>query len=176
MANAISDELRRRTDALKDVLHRAPREVGAIAVNHFKGNFRRQGFDGAKWSPRKKESRKSIGRAILVRSARLRNSLRVVRADLREIVVGTDAPYARIHNEGGTIVQPARSEIFKRNRYVKGRKKGMFARGVTTGKGFTYKQRYIKIPKRKFIGESKELTTKVSAWYSTNIKRAIKAT
>ena len=164
-----------RALALKGILHRSPREIGAIAVKHFKGNFRRQGFDGTKWAARKKEARKSSGRAILIRSARLRNSIRVVRADLRGIVIGTDVPYARIHNEGGTINQPSRSEIFKRNRYVKGRKKGMFARGVSAGRGFTYKQRVIRIPKRQFIGESKELTTLVDTWYKKNVGQALKS-
>ena len=70
------------------------------AVNHFKGNFRAQGFVDStieKWQPRKKAD---PGRAILVKSGRLRNSIRVTKKTVKEIRIGSDVVYAPVHNYG----------------------------------------------------------------------------
>ncbi len=62
---------------------------------------------------RKRKDKKRPGRAILMNRGRLRNSIRgTIQGDT--IVFGTDVPYAKIHNEGGTIQRHARSELFVR--------------------------------------------------------------
>jgi phage gpG-like protein len=174
MSNEISTELKRKAEALKKVLNNAPRVIGSMAVTHFKTNFRKQGFEGVKWPKRSTNRAKDAGRAIMIKKGRLMNSIRVASANTKEIVIGTNVPYAKIHNEGGTISQAARSETFARNRISRGARKGLFKKGVVNGKqGFTYKARNIKIPKRQFIGEDAELTKKVDHWYTTNINKAI---
>lgn len=174
MSNTISDELRKKATALKQVLNNAPRVVGSMAVTHFKGNFRKQGFDGVKWPKRSTNRAKDAGRAIMIKKGRLMNSIRVASANTNEIVIGTNVPYAKIHNEGGTISQPARSETFTRNRISKGARKGLFKKGTKAGgRGFTYKARNIKMPQRKFIGEDAELTKKIDTWYTNNINKAL---
>jgi phage gpG-like protein len=71
--------------------------------------------------------------------------------DAESASVGTNKIYGRIHQEGGTIKIAARSEIFKRNRYKRGSKKGKFKKGTTPGRGNTIKSSLIKIPARPFL-------------------------
>ena len=83
-----------------------PRVVSVLAQEHFRRNFRKQGAHtgngGAleKWAPRKDGSDR--GRAILVKTGRLRRSLRTKPTGSTARVVN-DAPYAAIHNRGGPI-------------------------------------------------------------------------
>jgi phage gpG-like protein len=86
--------------------------MGTDAKNHFVKSFRNQGFEDdsiQRWQPRKNEisggiarvRRKSLGsRAILVKTGDLRRSVRVISKSYRSIVVGSDLPYAQIHNDG----------------------------------------------------------------------------
>lgn len=79
--------------------------LGNEAKNHFVGSFRLQGFEDRtveKWPDRKKKDKRA-GRAILVKTGDLRRSIRretLSKAKL-EVVIATDLPYAKIHNEGG---------------------------------------------------------------------------
>lgn len=132
--------------------------MGTEAVNYFKGSFRRQGWNGKLWQKRKANAKRNKGRAIMVNSARLKNSIEKKKRTGFIQYIGTDVPYARVHNEGGQIVTHARSEIFKRNRYTKGAKKGLFKKGVTAGQGFSYKGGTRKMPQRQFMGTTAELT------------------
>jgi phage gpG-like protein len=75
--------------------------MGVMAKNHFTANFRKQGFDDEgveAWKPRKKRER--AGRAILVKSGRLRRSINFRKKGKWSVVIATDVPYARRHNEG----------------------------------------------------------------------------
>lgn len=170
MNNEIAIEINRKISQIKAIIQEAPRAVGSIAVTHFKGNFRRQSFDGVGWKKRVNNKGRNPGRPIMFKSGTLRDSIRIVRSSTAEIEVGTDVIYAKIHNEGGTINQAPRSETFTRNRHLKGKKKGLFKKGVEYGKqGFTYKARKINIPKRQFIGESVQLNKEVDHWYQSKI-------
>jgi phage gpG-like protein len=75
-------------------------------------------------------------------------------SDATQAVVGTNKPYARIQNSGGTIVQPPRSNLYtqaKRTKNTKRGKKGTFMKGTKAGKGSTSGQRVIDIPARPFM-------------------------
>ena len=83
---------------------RLPTEIGNMALNHFIGSWRNQGFTGAslqKWAPRKKATRKNMGRALLVQTGHLRMSMAVRSANWRAIRIGSyGIPYAERHNKG----------------------------------------------------------------------------
>lgn len=87
--------------------------MGTDAKNHFVKSFRNQGFEDAsieKWQPRKGEIMSSgiakvrrkdkSSRAILVKTGDLRRSIRVLNKSYRSITLGSDLPYAQIHNDG----------------------------------------------------------------------------
>ena len=130
------------------------------AVLWTQANFKKQQWDGKAWPVRKKESRLSRGKSLLIGKGRLYRAIQVV-DDHSFGVLGV--PYARIHNEGGTITQAARSNNFVQNRFKRGTKKGKFKRGKLSPAGgagggrMSFKQRIIHIPQRRFIGNSPAL-------------------
>lgn len=79
--------------------------IGNEAKNFFVNSFRVQGFEDKsveKWKPRKTQTKRNIGRAILVQSGDLRRSIirqPVNKANL-SVKISTDLVYAKVHNEG----------------------------------------------------------------------------
>ena len=109
-----------------------PRQISVLAADHFKLNFRRQGFlqNGTlvPWAPRKvnrrflrrgvtgKRSSKLLlsaagrddrGRAILIQTGQLRRGIQP-RPSFDEARVVNEVPYALAHNEGVEGRLPAR--------------------------------------------------------------------
>ena len=88
--------------------------LGRLVVNFSMQRFRDQNWldvSPDKWQQRKR-SRGSTGRdrgAILVDTGRLRRSVRIVSLSGYNVIVGSDVPYAKMHNEGSneTITVPA---------------------------------------------------------------------
>lgn len=78
-----------------------PRILGNAAVNHFKDSWKNQGFDDnivTPWKPTK-PNKKNRGRAILVRTGRLRRSFDYY-PTLNRVIVINDTPYSVYHNYG----------------------------------------------------------------------------
>ncbi len=114
MATNPFNELRKKLDATLKAL---PKKVGVMAVNEFQDSFKKQGWEGQRWKEVKrrlpvgrktgKRSSRLIyrkgaarTRGILIGSGRLWRSIRVVRSTSTSVTVGTDVPYAKVHNEG----------------------------------------------------------------------------
>ena len=82
------------------------------AQNFFAGSWKKQGFTDSSlsmWKQRKKETKKTIGKAILVSTGKLRravqNSIREKNFNnIRLVVDGGSIPYAKRHNEGDEIM------------------------------------------------------------------------
>lgn len=78
--------------------------MGILAVNHYTRSFANQGFTDEtleSWKPRKRTERSRGGnRATLVKSGRLRRSLRKLKVGSLAIKILTDVPYASVHNNG----------------------------------------------------------------------------
>lgn len=87
-------------------------DMGVEAKNHFVKSFRNQGFEDEtieRWQPRRGEIKGGIAmtrkkdkgsRAILVKSGDLRRSIKVVKKTYNSVTIGSDLPYAQIHNDG----------------------------------------------------------------------------
>jgi phage gpG-like protein len=161
-------------------------EAGNTAKNFFVESFRKQGWDDrsvTKWEKRKKVERKGrgskktaaelgtvrsvkAGRAILVKSGDLRRSIIRHNANraAMSIKITSDLPYSKIHNEGGVINKSATG-----GKILSFDKKGRFAKSRTEKQRgrVSYQQKVnigaytIKIPPRKFMGESFNLNNKV---------------
>lgn len=82
----------------------APIVVGNNARNHFLKSFRDSGFTDLRftaWQKRKARKDNRPGRAILVDSANMKDSIRVRTATFRIIRIGSyGIKYARFHNRG----------------------------------------------------------------------------
>jgi len=132
------------------------RTIGEIVRSSVERNFAAAGRP--KWAESERVRRK--GGQTLSLTGRLRRSISV-RADRDRVSVGTNVIYAAIHQLGGTIVQGARSEIFTRNRYVRGPKKGSFKTGTKAGAGMTFRERRVTIPARPFLMVQNEDWTQI---------------
>jgi phage gpG-like protein len=142
-----------------------PKHIGVTAENFFKSNFDAQGFNGntlVPWRPTKNKSnafgQKSQG--ILIASGALKRSIRhVAKQGYVEVFSdGARVPYANIHNNGGTVTV----------RITEKSRKFFWAMHKKTGDGMwkalalTKKTSIsFKMPKRQFIGESKQLNNEL---------------
>lgn len=155
---AIVDDVTRAINAM-------PARVGTCAVNFSKQRFVQQNWHDTTpepWKPRSRTRRGGERRqsgAILVDSGRLKRSIRVVSADSNRVIIGTDVPYAEIHNEGldGEVSVRKHSRRSRKGRLhiVKAHK------------------RRVHMPQRRFLGESQALATQLEELMIKEIKNAI---
>lgn len=163
-----------------------PRIAGKMAVDEFRENFHRQGFRNngiTRWQDVKRRDKNSLWygfqykgekrtsvrfvrdrktgktkrsntqrklnysnaatkRGILIGpGANLMNSITEKERSKDKVVIGSDLPYAAVHNEGGTIK--------------------VFGKSVR------------KLPKRQFLGESRELMDELQKKYLADIDRIV---
>lgn len=163
----------------RKVREELPLQMATVAQNFFVGSFQRQGwYDGLtlkRWTPRKGEKwrRKKKGRrgnrAILVKTGRLRRSIKIRSARFQKIVIATDVDYAAAHNYGYKGTVSVRSHT--RRRY--GREKEEYT--TKTGKQRTRTNKVVKssyivrqhtrkmsLPQRQFMGDSPMLDRKLN--------------
>jgi phage gpG-like protein len=128
----------------------AYREISPMLVSDVQQNFSEGG------RPRWQVSRRALKEhgQTLLRSGRLMKSVTDPIVSAAGIVFGSSLPYAGIHQEGGEIHFAARSELFIRNRRVRGEKKGQFLKGSKKGQGFTRKAYTVRMPARPYISFS----------------------
>lgn len=161
-----------------------PRLVGNEAVNFSKDSFRRQGWLGDSfqpWPARKAGGKwgktpRNKGRAILIDTGKMRRATRVISADLQEIKIGNDVPYAQAHNDGvslRSVTQHVKAHRRKRKQNnVSGARGKKIASGITFVKSHERKIR-VKIPRRRFIGNSPYLNRNISRLIASQINKAI---
>ena len=144
--------------------------AGQESVNFFKRRFAEGGWiDGGfeAWQKRKNDKRK--GGALMVQTGKLRNSIHVKQRGADYLIIGTDMPYARIHNEGydGNEQVKAHSrktfkQLMVKATSLKSRKTSSRSVRIHTGTGevkaFT---RHMKMPQREYIGQSSLLNRRV---------------
>lgn len=94
------------TKEFKAFMNAYPRAIGQLVVNFSRENWKKQGYyadnssNFVNWSKRKRETRQSRGKSILVDSGNLRASVKQMKATPKQIIVGSTLPYADKHNEG----------------------------------------------------------------------------
>lgn len=184
----------------REVNDRLPRKVGLIAVQHFRQNFRDSGFhDGGlrPWKKSQRELRGGMGASARYKTlTSARNHLMSstqAHIGRGEVSIENPVPYAVIHNEGGTIVSnPTITPKMRRYAWamvykLSGRKRGRKGNRAGGSKeaipeeakkwmalALTKKTKLkirAKIPKRQFIGESRELVEKVNKEVNDCIQR-----
>ncbi len=173
---------------LKGTLKKLPRKVGKEVVRYSNQRFREQGWDGVPWQKRKNpNSKQNKGRALLIQSGKLRRSIRIIEANSTTVTVGTNLPYAKVHNEGysGTqTVQAHTRNIKYKAHYSDLSSKNAKGKYKTRTKTQTYESkvqsftRRMRTPKRQFIGDSpymrRNLVRIVQAEFNTELKPFIK--
>ena len=157
-----------------------PRKAAIIAKNHFRQNFRDGGFtdDGLHaWKKTKRQEAGSPYKPLTSERNHLMNSVDAVPAP-GQVTVVNPVPYARIHNEGGTIhTNPTVTPKMRKMAWAKAYSIAGVSKGDKLPKdlpeearkwralALTRKEKLnikIKMPRRQFIGDSKELRIKIN--------------
>jgi phage gpG-like protein len=145
--------------------------IAAVEGLHFfQDSFDNQGFTDVVLEPWK-QKKQADGYKILLQTGFLKNSLQVFDKNEKRIVFGSDAEYAEIHNEGGTIqiTNTARAKRFFWFMYK--------ATGQMQWKYMALSKKphfNIKMPKRQFIGESQTLLKKLEKILGIELKQRFK--
>lgn len=115
------------------------------------------------WSERTKKQRNGGGSLLIGKqSGRLKKSIRKLSQGDYFVYVGTDVPYAKIHNEGGEINKTV--SVRTHNRKRNGRSQVV--------KSHRRKMK-LKIPQRQFLGESTALVKRLERFANEEIKKEI---
>jgi phage gpG-like protein len=198
MAKQNKFNLKQAEQKARKAMEAAIVDVGNTAKVFFVSSFRKQGWDDKsveKWKPRKKKTYKTKSgktvddttRAILVKTGDLRRSIirdPANRAAL-SIKIHTDLPYAKIHNDGGTINR----EGFKGLMYYRevatnlatrktqkrfARTTGMKSRRATHAMEINVGAYTINMPQRQFMGDSYNLNEQVKKVITKRLDKIFK--
>lgn len=163
-------------------LRKVLRDIQVELKDEFDRNFEREAFFSEAWQRRKSPLRP--GRAILSGQ----NLRRSIRSEIKEnsIVFKSDLPYAAIHNDGGEIKVTRRMKSFFWYKYYSttgtfGRRKDGSLRRDKRNNQLTTEAEFwkcmalmrvgssIKIPRRRFLGNSPEVEAAVREIIEENI-------
>lgn len=155
MSNKIPDFQKIGKELIRDAQTIAEVEM----VNFVMSNFEKQGFTDRGFTPwHKRKNNADSGRAILVKTGGLRDSIKITESNPDRVVLSATAKHAQIHNEGGTINIPVTDKMRKFFWYMYKRTK----EGKWKGMALTKKSHFnVKIPKRQFMGPSKTFDTHI---------------
>lgn len=188
---------------LDDLMKRKmPVIAGRMAKDHFQDNFRREGFVNGGLHPWPKAKRLSSGRTdaagqygtLLSGRNHLFSSVKYVPGDYR-VRVANDLIYAPVNNWGGEV-HPTVTPRMRRFAWAKYYQASGKAKKAATGKkkGFAAsnepqenpealkwkrlaltkkKKLRIRIPQRQFIGESKELSDRITEKTENEIRNIL---
>lgn len=163
-----------------------PVKAGAVMVSFSKQRFREQAWaDNATepWKRRRSTGKRDAGRALLIKTGRLRRSIRVVRYGNHSVTIGSDVPYAAAHNNGFRGVLSIAAH--KRKRFGKEK----IDTGKLTKKGRPKKktvikvigeidvkahERHVNIPRRRFMGSSQYLNRQLGRLIGAEVNRIFK--
>ncbi len=166
----MGDNFIRTLDKLASVTARLPARAGTVAVNFSKERFVQKNWVDHTRQPWKKRKREGRG-STLVQSGRLKRSIRKITATRNWILIGTDVPYARIHNEGGVIKKTVQIKAHTRRRT--GRKsKSNSPKTAIQVKAHTRRMQF-EIQQRQFLGDSAVLGRRIERLIEEDIKKAL---
>ncbi|MBN2669973.1 MAG: phage virion morphogenesis protein [Bacteroidales bacterium] len=179
------DKIDRFSKAIKTL----PGKMGAEAVLFSKERFRSQNWVDNRthvWAKRKtvRGSKQRQKRGVLIDSGRLMRSIRKIYVSNQVIIIGTDVPYAQVHNEGfkGTVSVKAH----KRGTYSKTKKgTGVYSIRSRTERTRTVREKTgsikvkahtkkLNIPQRQFLGNSDVLAKRIERMALANMNKAFK--
>jgi phage gpG-like protein len=162
---------------LKNYKVEKPKLIKALGIttrDHFRLNFKKQGFDDAGVTAWKKRSFEFSGksRSVLTNRGKLRDSINYqVRAS--STIISNSQDYARIHNEGGSMPVTAKMRSFfwamfyqAQGSAKKPNPDALIWRNMAMKKGNT-----ITIPQRQFMGHSQNLNKKLDRQVKQTLKK-----
>lgn len=170
----LDPEYLKKLNNLTKLYNKFPELAAIEAVNFSKERFVRKNWVDKTvkmWAARKpspewhsEEQKRAAARgSLMVKSGRLKRSIRKIKVTRNSVTIGTDVPYAKAHNEGETINQTINIKSHSRTR--KGREHRVKAHR---------RKRTIKLPERRFIGESAILLRRIERLVQREINEILK--
>ncbi|MCX7099942.1 MAG: phage virion morphogenesis protein [Methylobacter sp.] len=171
-ANRVNlDNLKRQAQV---AINRLPPLLGAEAVRHTKENFRQGAFVDATAQPwEKRKNDPDPGRGVLIGkgTGHLFRDMRILNRTNNMVTVGTTLPYAKIHNDGGVIAHPGGTAFFIKKGKIAYVSNRVAANLATAGHKLPRtKAHAIRIPQRKFLGQSVSLNKKLHTIVARELK------
>lgn len=162
-------------------------DIRVEAKEEFDMNFKREAFFNEKWKRRKGDTDETRG--LLVQSGTLRRSIRsqIIEGG-KGVEITSSVPYAKIHNEGGSITVTRRMKGYfwikyrqavgritrtKAGKARNGRKNRQISRDAEFYKAMALKKTgsRIMIPRRQFIGRHPDLEKLLDEIAMENLKK-----
>lgn len=171
-----------------------PVKVGAVAVAQVKENFRQGGIDGVKWDEpyrRKLSFNGAAGKyGPLLSSTGTLRSANKYKASPGKVLIENRMPYASIQNEGGLIRVTAKMKRFFWAKHIEAKgsirqtksgkqSKGSYNEGLSREAAFWRNMAlkrvgtYIRIPHRKFLGESRKLNDAINKTIANELQKFV---
>lgn len=157
----------------EEIIASLPSEVAELAKSFFRSSFDKEGFTDygfVAWPKRKDNAT----HPLLFKSHALKDSIKISSAKIErvEVTAGEGIPYAAIHNTGGHITVRLTEKSRKFFWYM------YKSTGNTKWKWMALAKKNqssptltIKIPKRKYIGDSQELNKSIHTLITDKIVR-----
>ncbi len=191
MSADLSKDMQQFYEKVKRSLAKFPLLAASEAQNFFLDSFKSQAWFGEHtevWKKRKLQERhgnrkklggtvgkvegkggmRNNGRDLLIKTGRLKRSIRIKKADWSSVIIASDVPYAGVHNEGfkGTQQVGEHSRIATRRVATKYNKNGTPSKtGRKRIKGASHQvkafTRHQNIPRRRFMGNSPYLNQRI---------------
>ena len=169
----------KRQEILHALRRTIPVKVGRIAKDHFQEGFRQGGFQDNGTQAWQRKKRPDKYGPLMSSRQNLYGSIYYQPGDA-SVTVGTSAPYAEIHNEGGDIKVTAKMKRFFWAKYRE-TNGGSWKRNAKNEEAEFWKTlalmkvgAKIHIPQRKFIGESQELNQKINQKIGDEIEKILR--
>lgn len=167
----------------KAFLRQMTQEAGVIAVNFSKDRFRFKNWldkGRERWKPRKRPNGRG---SLLVRTGRLKRSIRKILTGDYYVMVGTDVPYAPLHNEGGEINKTVQVKSHQRKINIRARKidkrtgrirtlKKAIGNKMVNVRAHNRKMN-LTMPKRQFLGDSEFLGKLIGRHITREINKTL---
>ena len=176
MNNNLSD-FTRTCNNIEHAVRLIPNKAAVMAVNFSKERFIKKNWVDKQEHPWTK-TKKRKG-STLIKSGRLKRSIRKVHISTSYVIIGTDVPYARANNDGGTFtgtetVRTHDRRAHKRKAYTTRSGKRIKAGTVRAHTIKSHQRKYKRtVIQRQFIGQSQQLTSQLTNMIETEIQKAI---
>ena len=175
----MSDYLR-KLKALGKLYEKFPNMAAIEAVNFSKERFVQKNWVDRSRVAWKKRKRKDTG-SLMTKSGRLKRSIRKLSYTRNSVTIGTDVPYAQIHNDGGTINKTVRVKSHTRKVTKRARSertgrvlKKRVSNGTTTVDAHTRKMKTT-YPERRFLGQSALLMRRIERLTQREIDKILRS-
>ncbi|WP_149913506.1 phage virion morphogenesis protein [Sphingobacterium cavernae] len=156
----------------------APQLVAETALEHFQNALIKKQWDGKPYQQYKNKKHEPSRGSLMMRTNNLFRTLKIVSVSntIASLSAGSSkVPYAKIHNEGGTIQHQARTTIVTHKKFTRGKFKGktLFAKNNEKA---SFSQRAsigaytTTMPQRQFMGKSPALMKEIKNRFKTHFK------